>query len=126
MPEEATPTIDEAENQDTPQPSKRQVRVRINDRDAKTVYVNAFRSNASVDEVILDLGLNVTVPTGGAGEDEGVSSEVRFDITDRVVMNFYTAKRMALLLGNLVRQHEQQFGELKLNAADRIVQPPQN
>ena len=34
-------------------------------------------------------------------------------------MNYYTAKRMAMLLSNVVRQHEQRFGELKLNAGER-------
>lgn len=109
-------------------PPTRQVRLRVNDQDLETFYANAFRSSNSAEELFLDLGINTVVrasapenPDGGNGE--APEGEIRFDVSHRVVMNYYTAKRMAMLLSNVVRQHEQRFGELKLNAAERGEQP---
>ena len=94
------------------QTGRGRVRLRVDAQDMVTRYANAFRSNASADEVMIDFGVNSAAPGG----DEG---EVRFEITNRTIMNYYTTKRLAMLLGNLVRRHEERFGELKLNAADR-------
>ena len=98
-----------------------QVRIKINDRVEKATYANAYRTDATNDEVVLDFGMNTSVQqVQGEGNGE-VAGEIRFDVNDRIVMNYYTAKRLAITLGNLVREHEQNFGELKLNAADRMI-----
>lgn len=101
-----------------PSASGRQVRLRINDREMETKYANAFRSNASHDELMLDFGIN-TVVSGRHDAEVESQSEIRFDVHSRTIMNYYTAKRLAMLLGNLVREHEGKFGEIKLNVADR-------
>ena len=38
-------------------------------------------------------------------------------LDSRVVLNYYAAKRLALTLTQLIRQHEQQFGQLELDAS---------
>ena len=38
---------------------------------------------------------------------------------NRIVMNYYATKRLAIALGQLVRRYEDQFGELELNASKR-------
>lgn len=105
-----------------------QVRLRIDDRDMTTIYANAFRTNTTAEEIILDFGMNVVVPSQRAPGSEAHAAEpagdILFKLNNRVVMNYYTAKRLALLLGQLVRRHEEQFGELKLNAAERMVKKP--
>lgn len=109
--------------------TQRQVRLRVNDQNLETLYANAFRSSNSAEELFLDLGVNTIVRSPASGnEDNGdgdasSGGEIRFDVSHRVIMNYYTAKRMAMLLSNVVRQHEQRFGELKLNAAERGEQP---
>jgi hypothetical protein len=42
-------------------------------------------------------------------------------ITDRVVMSYMNAKRLALSLGQLIKRYEQQFGEL-VPASQRAAQ----
>lgn len=99
-----------------------QVRLRIDQRNMGTTYANAFRTNATADEVILDLGLNQVVPAtpGADGKPQGdVAAEMLFDINNRVILNYFTAKRLAITLGQIVRKHEERFGELKLNVQDR-------
>ncbi|MCC7204369.1 MAG: DUF3467 domain-containing protein [Phycisphaeraceae bacterium] len=107
-----------------------QVRLHIDDREMSTIYANAFRTSTTAEEIILDFGMNLVVPSqaqqgapaggasGGAAEPAG---DILFKLNNRVVMNYYTAKRLALLLGQVVTRHEERFGELKLNAAERAV-----
>jgi len=45
--------------------------------------------------------------------------EILFQISERVIMNYYSAKRLAITLSQLIRRHEEQFGELELDAAKR-------
>lgn len=95
-----------------------QVRLRINDAKMSASYANAFRTNTSTEEVVVDFGMNLTVPTGGNQQNQPVA-DIIFELNHRVVMNYYTAKRLAIMLGQVVRGHEERFGELKLNANER-------
>ncbi|MEX2214148.1 MAG: DUF3467 domain-containing protein [Phycisphaeraceae bacterium] len=103
------------------QAGNQQVRLRIDQRNMNVSYTNAFRTNATADEVIIDLGLNQVIPSnpGADGKPAEVSAEILFDINQRVILNYFTAKRLAITLGQIVRKHEERFGELKLNVADR-------
>ena len=93
----------------------RQVRIRMDQRDVKTSYANGFFTNGLTNEVILDFGLNMPVPAQADGQQEIV-----LQITDRIILNYYSAKRLALTLGQLVRRHEERFGELELDESKRI------
>ena len=108
------------------QTGQQQVRLRLDERNMTTSYANAFRSHATAEEVLVDFGLNLLQQTpGGQADAAGQSQpnrEVLFQANDRIVMNYYTAKRLAIALGQLVQRHEQQFGELKLNAQERRQQ----
>ncbi|MBI1338207.1 MAG: DUF3467 domain-containing protein [Phycisphaera sp.] len=103
----------------------RQVRVRFDERNLTTSYSNAFRSNSSAEEVVVDFGFNQIVPVqqqaGQPQQDKKnqPEAEIIFQANHRVIMNHYTAKRLAILLGQLVRQYETQYGELELNAGKR-------
>jgi hypothetical protein len=106
------------------QTGTQQVRLRIDERDMTTNYSNAFRTNATAEEVFVDFGCNLANPVPQqqqqAGQD-APAAEIVFKANDRVILNYYTAKRLAITLGQLVRRHEERFGELQLNAADRVV-----
>lgn len=91
-----------------------QVRLRIDEREMDTCYANAFRTNGTAEEVLLDFGMNLMAP----GQEQA-QPEIIFKITDRVVMNYYSAKRLAITLSQLIRRHEEQFGELEMDVAKR-------
>lgn len=102
-----------------PEATDASVRVQVDETKMQSLYANAFRCSQTPEEIMLDLGLNMVVadgPTTGEGPRGG---SARFEIGSRVIMNYYTAKRLAMLLGNVVRQHEQRFGELKMSIAER-------
>ena len=111
LPQDENPIEEQAREQT----GQQQVRIRINERDMKTSYANAFRTNGSADEVVLDFGLNMVSP---ATQEQG-QPEIVFTVEERVVLNYFSAKRLAIALGQLVRRHEEQFGELELDVAKR-------
>ena len=104
--------VEEQARQQTGQP---QVRVRIDERNMSTSYANAFRTNGTAEEVMVDFGLNLVSPPS----KEGDQAEIIFKVNDRVILNYYSAKRLALTLSQLLRRHEEQFGELELDVAKR-------
>ncbi len=121
---EQTPPSDSVESQAREQTGQRQVRLRLDRREMKTAYANAFQTNATAEEVLIEFGLNQVIPTGTGADGGNVESEILFQISDRVILNYYSAKRLAMSLSQLVRRYEQQFGELKLNSAERSQAAP--
>lgn len=112
---EITPVDQQAREQT----GKQQVRLRVDERNLTTSYANAFRTNASADEIIVDFGLNMIIQAPQQTPEGDVAGDILFQASNRLVLNFFTAKRLAISLGQLIQRHEQQFGELKLNIADR-------
>jgi hypothetical protein len=77
-----------------------------------TVYTNFCRVNVTPEELVLDFGLNTQMtpqPT------EAVK------LTHRVVMNFYTAKRLLGALNGVISQHERTYGVLELDFQRRAM-----
>ncbi|MBN1943400.1 MAG: DUF3467 domain-containing protein [Phycisphaerae bacterium] len=91
-----------------------QVRLRMDERNMTTSYANAFRTNGTAEEVMLDFGINLVAP--GQEKDQ---PEILFQVNNRVVLNYYSAKRLAITLSQLIRRHEDQFGELELDMSKR-------
>jgi len=94
---------------------QRAVGLRIDDSQMVSCYANAFRANATPEELMLDVGtnkVNMQTPQGGP-------PEIVISVSHRVVMNYYVAKRLAIMLSQVVRQYEDQYGELELDVAKR-------
>ena len=103
------------EEQAREQTGQRQVQLRIEEADMETTYANAFRTNGTPEEVMLDFGLNLAAP----GAQQQARPEIVFTVNQRVVLNYFSAKRLAITLGQIIRRYEQQFGELELDVAKR-------
>ena len=103
------------EEQAREQTGQRQVQLRVDERNMRTSYANAFRTNGTAEEVMLDFGLNLVSP---ATQEKG-QPQITFQVNDRVVMNYYSTKRLAITLSQLIRRHEDQFGDLELDVAKR-------
>jgi hypothetical protein len=103
------------EEQGRDQTGQKQIHVRIDERNLQTSYVSGFRPTMTAEEVILDFGLNVIRPTGNKENP----AELVFQASNRLIMSYFSAKRLAMVLGQIVRRYEQQFGEIELNAAKR-------
>ena len=107
------------EDQAREQTGQNQVRLRMDERNMTTGYANAFRTNGTAEEVMLDFGINLVAPGAEANKPEIV-----FQVNNRIILNYYSAKRLAITLSQLIRRHEDQFGELELDMNKRQKNPP--
>jgi hypothetical protein len=83
--------------------------VRWDESRAASSYANVCNVACTREEVTLLLG----VQKGWDPE----RSELSVQLENRVVLSPWAAKRLAFLLGNVVRQYEGRFGELSLDTA---------
>lgn len=88
---------------------QRQIQIRIDESKMETTYANTIRTSTTADEVVLDFGVNLPVQ----GQDG--QPTLHFNIGSRVIMNWAGAKRLAINLGQVVRQYEERAGEIQLN-----------
>ena len=85
------------------------VQVLLDERELRTLYTNAYRIHTSAEEVIIDLGFNMPNPNPQGGQ-----AQLLFKVTDRAIMSYTNAKRLAMSLSQLVKRYEQQFGEIPM------------
>jgi len=114
---EMSPADKPVEEQAREQTGQQQVRLRVDEREMSSSYANAFRTNGTAEEVMLDFGVNLL--NQATQQQQQAQPEIIFKVNDRVIMNYYSAKRLAITLSQLIRRHEEQFGELELDVAKR-------
>ncbi len=90
------------------QSQQRQIQLRIDESKMGTTYANTIRTSTTPDEVVLDFGMNLPMPS------QDNQPTLVFNVGSRVVMNWQAAKRLAISLGQAVRGYEEQHGEIKL------------
>src|SRR4051812_34064439 len=98
-------------------PGQPSVQVLLDERELRTTYTNAYRIHTAPEEVVIDLGFNMANPNQ-QGQAAG-GAQLLFKVTDRVVMTYTNAKRLAMSLGQLIKRYEQQFGELPVQPGQR-------
>jgi hypothetical protein len=92
-----------------------QAEIVLDDKAAYAAYSNFARVTATPEEVIIDFGLNPNPFMAGKQEVQ---------VTQRLIMNFYTAKRLASALGMTLQRHEATFGTIELDVRRRAHLPP--
>lgn len=86
--------------------------IQVQDKHAANSYANFCRVSGTPEELILDFGLNSNVPGAPAGET--ITTE------QRVVINYFTAKRLFQVLAMTVERHEATFGVIEVNVERRL------
>jgi hypothetical protein len=79
--------------------------VRFNTSNLKSSYANVCNATSSKEEVVLNFGLNQSW--------ERATQELEVELTDRIVLSPFAAKRLSQLLAKLVGEYERRYGELK-------------
>ncbi len=97
-------------------PQAQQTEVVVDDSAVLPSYSNFCRVTATPEEVILDFGLN---PQPFATGRQDVKAN------QRIVMNFYTAKRLLTALSMTIQRHEGTFGAIELDVRRRAAGQPQ-
>ena len=90
-----------------------QMQVPVDESHIVATYANFCRVTGTPEELIVDFGLNKQV--GGTAPET-------IQLTQRIIVNFFTAKRLAYALGMAVQRHEQAFGVLETDVQKRVVQ----
>jgi hypothetical protein len=80
-----------------------------------TVYANFCRVTGTPEELVLDFGLNTQM--------QPIAAEP-IKLSHRLVMNFYTAKRLLGALHMAVQQHENTYGLLETDINKRMRTNP--
>jgi hypothetical protein len=84
------------------------MQVKWDDSNMKSSYANVCNAMSTREEVVLMFGVNQAW--------HGGQKEVTIQLTDRIILSPHAAKRLSLLLNNLVKQHEDRFGGLNIEA----------
>jgi hypothetical protein len=112
-----TPKPGAGERPATEDPAQAMVQAELvlDDSSANTAYSNFARVTATPEEVIIDFALNPNPFRQG-------KQEVK--VTQRLIVNFYTAKRLASALAMTLQRHEQTFGPIELDVRRRAHGQP--
>ena len=105
-----------AENDAQQQPQGQQIQLRIDESKMGTSYANTIRTSTTHDEVIMDFGTNIPQQV------QGQAPVMNFAVGSRVIMNWAGAKRLAINLGQVIRQYEERNGEIPLQRP-QVPQP---
>jgi hypothetical protein len=102
----------------TPEQQQQQMQAEIilNEKDAHVAYSNFARVTSTAEEVIIDFCLNPNPFQTGRQE---------ISVSQRLIMNFYTAKRLFSAMGMTLQRHEQTFGAIELDIRRRATGQPQ-
>lgn len=79
-------------------------KIRWNDKNMRNTYANVCNVSSTKEEVTLLFGTNQAWRQG--------QEEVAIELSDRIMMSPYAAKRMQQLLTNVVDEYEKRFGSL--------------
>jgi hypothetical protein len=112
---DVSPANPPAESPQAPQPQR--IQVEIDDSKVMALYANFCRVMGTPEEMILDFGLN---PQPMAVPKEPIA------VTQRIITNYYTAKRMLMALQVTIQRHEAAFGVLELDVQRRLSSQPRS
>ena len=105
-------STDKPEEQSAPQqPAQQPQQIQVEDAHAVACYANFCRVTGSPEELIVDFGLNP--------QPIGVPKDP-IQVKQRIIMNFYTAKRLLAALSMSVQRHEAVFGVLETDIQKRL------
>jgi len=85
------------------------MKIKWDDSNMKSAYANVCNVTSTREEVVLLFGMHQAWNRG--------QKEITIQLTDRIVINPYAAKRLSVLLGGVVKEYESRFGAINIEAA---------
>jgi len=93
------------------QQQQQRIQVEIDDSKVLATYANFCRVTGTPEELIIDFGLNP--------QPFGLPTHP-IPVSQRIITNFYTAKRMLHALQLTIQRHEATFGVLETDVQKRV------
>jgi hypothetical protein len=81
-------------------------KIRWDDSNMKSSYANVCNVTSTREEVVMLFGINQAWNRG--------QKEVTIQLTDRIIISPYAAKRLTVLLDGVVKEYEKRFGTLNV------------
>ena len=81
-------------------------KIKWDDSNMKSAYANVCNVTSTREEVGMLFGINQAWNRG--------QKEVTIQLTDRIIISPYAAKRLTLLLDGVVKEYEKRFGDLNI------------
>ena len=85
-----------------------QTRIVWDDSNMRSVYSNVSNVAGGREEIVLLFGMNQAWHAG--------QKEVKIQLTDRIVLSPFAAKRLSILLNNVLKDYENRYGILEVGA----------
>ena len=85
-----------------------QTKIVWDDSSMRSVYSNVANVAGGREEIVLLFGMNQAWHAG--------QKEVQVQLTDRVVLSPFAAKRLSILLNNVINDYERRYGALEVAA----------
>lgn len=82
-------------------------KIRWDDSNMKSAYANVCNVSSTREEVVMLFGVNQAWNRG--------QKEVTIQLTDRIIISPYAAKRLSMLLNAVVKEYEGRFGTLNID-----------
>lgn len=84
------------------------MKIKWDDSGMKSSYANVCNVTSTREEVVMLFGMNQAWNRG--------QKEVTIELNNRIVISPYAAKRLSMLLGSVVKEYENRFGTLNIEA----------
>ena len=92
-----------------------QPRIVWDDSNMRSVYANVSNVAGTREEIVLLFGMNQAWHSG--------QKEVKVQLTDRVVLSPFAAKRLSILLNKVLQDYEKRYGALDVEARRPVESP---
>ena len=87
-------------------------RVEWDDSKMDTTYANVANAASTREEVALLFGTNTTWKISG-------DKPVKIELTNRIIVSPYAAKRFSMLLNSVLEEYESRFGKLDIDPPEK-------
>jgi hypothetical protein len=85
-----------------------QPRIVWDDTNMRSVYSNVSNVAGGREEIVLLFGMNQAWHAG--------QKDIKVQLTDRIVLSPFAAKRLSILLNNVLQDYEKRYGTLEVGA----------
>ena len=92
-----------------------QTKIVWDDSSMRSAYANVSNVAGGREEIVLLFGMNQAWHSG--------QKEVKVQLTDRIVLSPFAAKRLSMLLTNVLQDYEQRYGQLEIGTPQQAAPP---
>ncbi len=83
-------------------------RVVWDDSNMRSIYANATNVGGGREEIVLLFGMNQAW--------HAAQKEIKVQLTDRIILSPFAAKRLSILLNNVLADYESRYGKLQVES----------